>query len=1307
MDETIMNFDGNGDITNLNENDKIEISKECKTNKTGSKCNMFLTKQELAEKEYWERPENIKHNDLYPTYNDPNFNNKIAHKKEFKNYTYDGTIYNIEERQKQLASIPFELSNHQKFVKNFLSSQTPYNSLLLFHGLGTGKTCSSISICEEMRAFYINSNIKKSIYIVASANIQENFRLQLFNPHNLIKTDGIWKMKANCVGSSLLMEAYPLQPPNLSKKTIVNKINGIINLTYTFVGYIQFSNHIESMFKNVSNEQGIRLLKRDFDNKMVVIDEAHNIRSSENMDSKKVSRTMRLFIKSVNNLKLVLLTATPMFNSSKEIVELLNLLNLNEKRALITNKNVFDNNGKLSEEGKEQIINKSRGVVSFIRGDNPYTFPLRIYPTLFSKENTFLEHTYPDYQLNSSKVPHHDNYILNTLYLNTLLPYQLNVYQSIVSSLLKSLNNDESDSDSDLETQETVVESKKLSYSLLLPLIESLFIVYPPDISNPDDTSLLYGKRGFNRIMKHNKDADAGYGTYSYNSLYSNEPMFRYDNIGKYSVKIKNILDSIYNPETKTVSDGIIIIYCEFIESGIIPIILALEERGMSAYDKNASLLLKKDGDDEDSNESTDTYKVLKKYKYITITGNQSLSYNKSENIQLSSSIDNMNGDIIKVILISRAGSEGIDFKFIRQIHSTTPWYNMNRMEQINGRGVRNLSHKELPPDKRNVSIYLHASILPDELNKETSDLYMYRFSENKAIEIGKIIRLLKENAVDCELNKEQFNFSKDNMYELNKNVTQTLSTGQILKDYRVGDEPYSSVCDYMKDCAYSCTATTTTNTNIDDNNNTYNTYYMESNKSQLISIIKDLFRIQYIYTDEELINAIHNKNKSYLLVEIYNTLMEMVTYKNAQNIIINNDRIGYIVNIGKYYLFTPENIVKTEPNLLLNNRPVDKKNNIIHFVLSKPNNNNNAQPMVIENEVNTNIPVNINNNIQENKNNESRVLNNILVQINTCMSTFNELLLKSNYQLNKMNTYLPIELLVNVKSYFIRKKNINWEQNAGYITFYLAFINVASPISLNIIFKLVMNHIIDILTLEDKLILLNYLYANNNNNNNNNNTDEIENTEFNKLIDIDMENNNITMSNKRVENYMLNYFENKIIIDDNNKYILFHNTRTNNPNCYQYINNMWELVGKEQTREIVLLIKRTNSVYTELKNAETISYIDYEKGDYIYKLRQIDEQTNHFSIQHKGSNCIFRNKKQHAVLWDNELTDNMFANITQIIDLQKILTVGQICVFTELLYRAKQMESQTLTKIKTNDNDAQTYKNWFYNYDEINLYMF
>ena len=57
----------------------------------------------------------------------------------------------------------------------------------------------------------------------------------------------------------------------------------------------------------------------------------------------------------------------------------------------------------------------------------------------------------------------------------------------------------------------------------------------------------------------------------------------------------------------------------------------------------------------------------------------------------------NIEGHKIKVVLISKAGSEGIDLKFIRQVHILDPWYNMNRPEQTIGRAVRNFSHKDLP----------------------------------------------------------------------------------------------------------------------------------------------------------------------------------------------------------------------------------------------------------------------------------------------------------------------------------------------------------------------------------------------------------------------------------------------------------------------------------------------------------------------------------------------------------------------------------------------------------------------------------
>ena len=80
---------------------------------------------------------------------------------------------------------PFELAPHQNFVKNFMSFETPYNSLLLFHELGTGKTCSAIGVCEEMRLYLKQINLSKRIIIVANENVQDNFRKELFDENKL------------------------------------------------------------------------------------------------------------------------------------------------------------------------------------------------------------------------------------------------------------------------------------------------------------------------------------------------------------------------------------------------------------------------------------------------------------------------------------------------------------------------------------------------------------------------------------------------------------------------------------------------------------------------------------------------------------------------------------------------------------------------------------------------------------------------------------------------------------------------------------------------------------------------------------------------------------------------------------------------------------------------------------------------------------------------------------------------------------------------------------------------------------------
>jgi len=125
--------------------------------------NSYLNQKELL------NIKNISHHEtkfdnLYPSLDDPNFNIKIAQKKEFNDNKYDGKIYDIEEQAKKLCEADFDLVPHQIFVKNFLSFQTPYNSLLLYHGLGTGKTCSAISVAEEMRTYLNQLGISQRIY---------------------------------------------------------------------------------------------------------------------------------------------------------------------------------------------------------------------------------------------------------------------------------------------------------------------------------------------------------------------------------------------------------------------------------------------------------------------------------------------------------------------------------------------------------------------------------------------------------------------------------------------------------------------------------------------------------------------------------------------------------------------------------------------------------------------------------------------------------------------------------------------------------------------------------------------------------------------------------------------------------------------------------------------------------------------------------------------------------------------------------------------------------------------------------------
>ena len=221
---------------------------------------------------------------LYPHIESLDFNKKITLKKEFHNtrikgYTSEDYKNIVKISDKMCNVTDFELTNHQQFVRNFLSFETPYNSLLLYHGLGTGKTCSSISITEETRKYMKLMGYTKKIIVIASPVVQENYKLQLFDERKLKLVDGYWNIKA-CTGNKFIEEVNPMFTKNISRDKVIKQINKVIKNWYQFMGYLEFSNYITSIIKkaNISltdnelkDKNKIDIIEKEFSNRVIFI----------------------------------------------------------------------------------------------------------------------------------------------------------------------------------------------------------------------------------------------------------------------------------------------------------------------------------------------------------------------------------------------------------------------------------------------------------------------------------------------------------------------------------------------------------------------------------------------------------------------------------------------------------------------------------------------------------------------------------------------------------------------------------------------------------------------------------------------------------------------------------------------------------------------------------------------------------------------------------------------------------------------------------------------------------------------------
>ena len=258
------------------------------------------------------------------------------------------------------------LMTHQKIVRDYMNLYTPYRGLLIYHGLGAGKTCTSIGIAEGMKSF-------KKVLIMTPASLKPNYYAELKKCGDIYyKKQQYWEWVSTENNPELLETLSKLL--NLDMEFIIK--NGgawVINISIPESNYenlLKYGDRNENISQNqfslnaqldamieskyeFENYNGLRTdrynkLRADgniFTNKVVIIDEAHNLISrivnqlnkqknkkskakTETRQSVKDPLSIRIYkdLMSAKNCKIILLSGTPIINYPNEIAILFNIL---------------------------------------------------------------------------------------------------------------------------------------------------------------------------------------------------------------------------------------------------------------------------------------------------------------------------------------------------------------------------------------------------------------------------------------------------------------------------------------------------------------------------------------------------------------------------------------------------------------------------------------------------------------------------------------------------------------------------------------------------------------------------------------------------------------------------------------------------------------------------------------------------------------------------------------------------------------------------------------------------------------------
>lgn len=638
--------------------------------------------------------------------------------KNFAKYKLPEIIRKDDEDPCQIKT-KLELRKYQEFIGAYLDYKSPYHDILLYHGLGSGKSATAINIYNVL----YNATSGWNVYLIIKASLHDN----------------PWETD---------LKKF------LSSQDYAHRYSNIKWVHYD-------SPYADREFFDLVKQSDSKLKN------LFIIEEAHNfIRNVyANLTSKKGKRAINIYDYIIQDKKenpstrVILLSGTPAINKPFELGLMFNLLRpgiFPKSEALFNN--IYVSQGSIptiNPQTKNMFQRRIMGLVSYYIGATPDLYATQSTHYIDVKLSQYQTELYEYYEEIEAKMAKKSSF-KKSAQSETYATYVRQASNFVFPPIDQVVTGETRPRPSKFKIGEKEMEllMKTKDVELIKKTLSSQSIGYFKMLDKFRDTF----DEHLEKIYKKEQNSKV-------NILSDVENFAKYDSWEDYWENEKSkseLIKVMYECSAKYLN---IIFY---LSKSTGPVLIYSNYLLMEGLDL-LKVYLKYFGYDSFKNPNSKDY-----FRYGEFHGSVSRE-DRKETIKLETDKENAYGKLIKIVMFSPAGAEGISLESIRQVHLMEPYWHEVRMIQMIGRAIRQCSHKYLPLKERHVDIYRYRSvkhnvkvieiiegqtsrkekkIIDDPNELKTIDFEIQELASGKNNLIANFLDSVKEVAIDCELFK-------------------------------------------------------------------------------------------------------------------------------------------------------------------------------------------------------------------------------------------------------------------------------------------------------------------------------------------------------------------------------------------------------------------------------------------------------------------------------------------------------------------------------------------------------------------------